>query len=227
MIHTAVCFGLKMVQRCSGKIAKFLLFAFNFIFLLTSIGILAIGGLGQYYLQKSGHTVGQNYLSVPIGLIVIGGVIFILAFFGCYGATYESYAMLMIFVVLITILLVIEVVVGFMFYTNQERVLQITQMNLKKTMADYWKTSELNPAKYTWDFMQEKLECCGVKGPADWLVYRGLPESCGRPLYHRKGCFEAVREKLNEFSNHAMTIGILLSAIQAIAICLACTLANQ
>lgn len=63
---------------------------------IGGIAFIAIGGL---ILSKAGDidTVlrEHNPYSVPVGLIVVGSVIFIIAFFGCCGAVRESQCMTM------------------------------------------------------------------------------------------------------------------------------------
>ena len=45
-------------------------------------------------MKGTGPLIGENYVSAPIALIIIGVAVFLLAFLGCCGASQESYCML-------------------------------------------------------------------------------------------------------------------------------------
>lgn len=66
---------------------------------LLQIGGIAFVAIGGLILAKAGDIENvlkeHNTYSVPIGLIVVGSVIFVIAFFGCCGAVRESQCMTM------------------------------------------------------------------------------------------------------------------------------------
>ncbi|KAL6429212.1 hypothetical protein ACFW04_008142 [Cataglyphis niger] len=82
---------------CGMGMIKYLLFIFNFIFVLCGLAILVVGVLvrigDQKYAEEMKDITGD--LAFPsIALIVIGSIIFVIAFFGCCGAIRESHCMI-------------------------------------------------------------------------------------------------------------------------------------
>ncbi|XP_022653614.1 leukocyte surface antigen CD53-like [Varroa destructor] len=207
-----------MLARCS----KFMLVAFNITFVLLSIGIATVGGLGLYFMQKSGYAIGDNYVSIPILLIFIGSTVCTLAFIGCVGALCESVGLLITYALLTFLVLVGEAVVVILAITHRSQTESIVGETLNKTLVDYWKNSKINSAKAAWDFVQTKLECCGVYGRHDWKAQGLLPPSCQN---FTTGCLPAIEKKLNEFIPHIIVFASLFCAVEVATICASCALA--
>ncbi|PSN47126.1 hypothetical protein C0J52_14495 [Blattella germanica] len=74
---------------------KYLLFVFNLIFLITGIAILAIGGIIQDFYSDYSDLLHGKFFVAPVLLLVVGVIIFIVAFFGCCGAIKENHCMIM------------------------------------------------------------------------------------------------------------------------------------
>lgn len=59
-------------------------------FQLTGLAVLIVGGVTQYSYNHYSNFVGDTWFSAPILMMILGGVIFVVAFFGCCGAIKES-----------------------------------------------------------------------------------------------------------------------------------------
>jgi len=76
------------------KFIKYLLFIFNLLFAVSGITLIitaaVIQGLYSTYLDF----LGNEFLSAPMLFIIVGVVIFLVAFFGCCGAVRENNCMM-------------------------------------------------------------------------------------------------------------------------------------
>jgi len=110
---------------CNTTLTKYLLFTFNLLFWLIGVFLLAIGVWAQadenfvnVILRVSGENqepaeniaMYVNYMSLFI--IALGGVITIIALFGCCGAIRESRCCLGVFFTLLLICFLVTVVFG-------------------------------------------------------------------------------------------------------------------
>jgi CD63 antigen len=79
----------------SANCMRYVLFALNFVFVITGIIILGVGVSVQGIYRGYFYLLDQQFFSVPTLLIVIGSFIFIISFLGCYGAYNENYCMVL------------------------------------------------------------------------------------------------------------------------------------
>jgi len=165
---------------------KYLLFALNVLFWV--IGALMIG-IGIYAkVEKSYGGIGDSlpWFMDPANIfIIIGSVVFTLAFLGCIGSLRENIAILRTFEYTIDILLLIEVALFIYIYLDRNRVKRKVEEVLTDTIPKYRDDSDLQSII---DWVQEEMKCCGIKNDADWdnNVYfncsrKDSPEACGVP----------------------------------------------
>lgn len=148
-------------------------------------------------MNEFNHFLEGKITAPPIVLIVTGAIIFFIASLGCYGAIRESPTLLMLvkrkmsyklnwfqtktviipqFASLLGIIFIIELAVGIaacVFKADLEMVLKdsLGKSIVRSDTADIM----------AWDNVQQKLMCCGVNGPSDWVDYsrnKTLRASC-------------------------------------------------
>lgn len=78
----------------SHKFNGIFLFQLQMYFQITGIILLSIGSLVHGVFYNYEHFLDSRYFSVPSLLIVVGSIIFFIAFFGCCGAVRENYCMI-------------------------------------------------------------------------------------------------------------------------------------
>lgn len=104
---------------CGLSCIKYLVFFFNFLFavnlnlilhlieyiifqsyffglIVLQLSGLVLVGVGAVILSRYYHYysfVGDTFWIAPLALIIVGGVVFLIAFIGCYGAVKESSCM--------------------------------------------------------------------------------------------------------------------------------------
>uniref|UniRef100_A0A0C9SED5 Tetraspanin n=1 Tax=Amblyomma americanum TaxID=6943 RepID=A0A0C9SED5_AMBAM len=225
-----------MVQGCGMSCIKNLLFIFNFFFAISGIVIIVCGGYSLHLFKKTGPVIGDDYVSAPVILIVVGSIVFLVAFLGCCGAMQESYCMLMLFSVFLFLILVAEIAAGALGFVYKGKVNNIAKDRFTDTLKDYKRESEgkVKPVQEAWDFIQQQLKCCGVTGPGDWQTYAQMdpPQSCcsssaGNCITFTKGCYDKVKEDISQYAVYVGIAGIGIGLIEIIGIIFSCCLANQ
>jgi len=220
-------------------VIKYLLFIFNFIFVLCGLAILVIGVLiqiGNQYYSKHIEDIANNVKFPAITLIVVGSVIFLIAFLGCCGAIRESHCMMVTFACLLLAILILQVAVAIFVFVSAKNSGEIDIKNAYTlNLFNHYKNN--SEEKDIVDTIQNALTCCGVEGPRDFdsILGIGIPSSCcGKKestcdlqSAYKTGCAEA----LEDFVKNALVImgGIALgiAAVELIGIIFALCLANS
>ncbi|XP_018576033.1 CD63 antigen-like [Anoplophora glabripennis] len=218
---------------------KYLIFCFNLLFALSGIAILTVGIIIQGIHAQYSNFLYSSYESIPLLLIIVGLVIFIVAFFGCCGAVKENHCMIITFSVLLFVILILEISAGIVGYAKRSEVEQMLENKLNSTMFEYYTNPDV---KNTWDIAQHELECCGMRGPNDW--YRvtkndSLPHTCCPDTQndgscniksankYKSSCFEKLEAVFVQYGSIMGGIGIGIAISQLIGAIFACCLARS
>lgn len=67
----------------------------NLFLQISGIGLIVAGSVVLGDVGEFSHFMESRILAPPVVLIVVGSIVFIVAFLGCYGAIQESYYLLM------------------------------------------------------------------------------------------------------------------------------------
>lgn len=245
-----------MAMDCSMRIAKLLLFVFNFLFFLIGIIMLIVGGLALSQVNKMIEGVQPAELrTAALLLLVLGGAIFLIAFLGCCGAAMEISTMLYVFAGLLTIFLLVQVIVGIFTAAAPGKLKGALKYSLFKsgTLEQYDPNNNATTgATAFWDNLQTGFKCCGVEGYKDWnnnthyAGDKGVPDSCCKPerknpllfrdgcgesenwLNHiyKKGCAENIFSIAKKYLVAVTAVTLGLAVIEIFGICMACKLAR-
>ncbi|GBM64910.1 CD63 antigen [Araneus ventricosus] len=158
---------------------KYLMFIMNFVFVVCGIILIVIGAIVQT--KDVTEFLDTKYVTAPTILIVIGCIIFVLAFLGCCGAVRENSCMVTTFGILLFIIFVVEIAGAATAYMYRGQFQTLLKDNMNKTISQ-----NKSDAATVWNEMQIELECCGVDGPTDYLDNSlEIPKSCcGKSLQH-------------------------------------------
>lgn len=216
---------------------KYLLFLFNLLFALSGIVILTVGILIQQMYYTYQQFIDEKFFSAPMILIVVGVIVFMVAFFGCCGAIKESNAMLITFAVMLGLIFIMEVAGGITGYLLQDDIHGMLETRMASGMQDYGKHQDITNS---WDVLQYDLKCCGVKSGTDWEpVFQNttLPHSCcpGLPVdvecvddkASQVGCLATLQALLEENTVRIGAFGIGVACVQLIGVIFACCLARS
>lgn len=208
---------------CAIATVKYLLFFFNLVFALCGLAILIAGAISYAHIGEVDHALKDvNAQTSPIALIIVGSIIFIIAFYGCCGAIRESHCMVVTFAVFLIVILIIEIAFGIVAFVNKDGYDDIIKKNVEQMFGKYHNSTEDTNEV---DSIQKALECCGVNGPFYWK--KDNPQSqfppsccvkpegdCGYSTDPNKVFQAGCEGKIKEF---LLAIGLILGAL-AIAV---------
>ncbi|KAK2897273.1 hypothetical protein Q8A73_013653 [Channa argus] len=221
------------------KCVKFLLFFFNFIFWLCGLALVVVGILVQVTLKKTLIIKDASTSGAPIVLIVVGVVIFFIAFFGCCGAWKENYCMITTFAIFLSVIIIVEIAAAIAGYIFRKKVNVVLQDSLKEMIASYQNSTEI---KETMDYLQKEWHCCGLNSSTDWKDFKpdmnSVPDSCcvnvtkdcgigamkNTAKVHQEGCEVALEAFLKKNIQWVIVAALVIAFLQIMGIVFACLL---
>lgn len=240
---------------CKKNMIKLLLVVFNVIAVIIGLALLGIGAYSKYEYGDVLAITESTFTSIPAMLMVLGVLVFILGFFGCFGSFRENRALLIVYTILLVLVLMGEVVAIIISLIYKGKISESVETGLDEKMGGYIKfvTEEggTEDDKDIIDKIQTTLECCGIHGPdtytndSDWKAAAGahnIPLSCcssqegsEEEYCNRKtnshvysdGCLDLTTNTLTD--NAGLVIGITLGfiIIQIVGVCLGCILCQR
>lgn len=221
---------------------KYLLIAFNLLFAITGLIIFIVGIKAEIRLSPYiDWTDGHFYTSAPVLQIIVGVVIFIVAFLGCCGAFNENHCMIITFAVLLLVTFIAELAIGIAGYANHTNLEQSIVRHLNESLKDYPTQPDV---KRSWDIMQTDLTCCGVYGPKDWANNTlAIPDSCcsaqvvtngaaaactiDSDTLHKNGCLPKILDLLKDNAYLIGGVGLGIAFVPLLGVIFACCLARS
>ena len=97
------------MESCCDSLFKTLLLLFNLGFALVGLVLIGFGAYVQVAAKDYLNFLSDNYLNTPVFIIILGVVIFVIAFFGCCGAVKESKCMMYTYGFLLFVILIAQV----------------------------------------------------------------------------------------------------------------------
>lgn len=159
---------------------KMMLFAFNLIFVIAGIALIAVGAYVNLQMSEYFDFFGHEYLGPGIIVIIVGSLIFFIAFLGCCGARQESVCMVKTFAVLLMVVLVVLVAGAIAGFVIGGKIEDEIDEKLGDALKNYKKDGYEGVTK-AWNKLQEEFECCGINSADDWKASSDLnqpPTSC-------------------------------------------------
>uniref|UniRef100_A0A8C7YE17 Tetraspanin n=1 Tax=Oryzias sinensis TaxID=183150 RepID=A0A8C7YE17_9TELE len=120
-------------------------------------------------------------------LIMVGSVMFLITFLGCFGALRNATCPLKMFLVILAVVFLLQIAAGVVGYLFTDKVMERTEKLMMKAIVRYREDRDLENAI---DFVQKKFQCCGVENYKDWsqnpyfncLDTNPSLEACGVPF---------------------------------------------
>jgi CD63 antigen len=239
-----------MAEELSGgaKCIKYLLFVFNFLFLLAGVALIIVGAIVQ--VQTGENSFGNSVSNAGIFIIVIGSIVFIICFFGCAGAINNNYCMVVTYGVLLLLLLLAQIagiIVGFVL---RDKVQETITQQMLETQKDYDDDPKTIATQY-WNQTQTSFKCCGTTGYMSWnesaVMEKAntVPGSCCKDrnntdcgvgklhdtaaanLFYKDGCTTAVVELTQKYMVAVGAVAAGVAVLELIGIIFAFCLANS
>ncbi|XP_030290443.1 tetraspanin-33 isoform X1 [Sparus aurata] len=164
---------------------KYTLFIFCYFFWVVSAVLTAVGIYAK--IAKEKDVVDTLTLDPALLLIIVGSVMFLITFLGCFGSLRNATCLLKTFLGILTAVLLLQIAAGVVGYLFTDRVMERTEKLMMKAIVLYREDQDLENAI---DFIQKKFQCCGVESYKDWShnVYFKCSdtnpslEACGVPF---------------------------------------------
>lgn len=225
-----------MAVEGGAKCIKYLLFFFNFIFWLCGLALIVLGVLAKVSINMA---VIKAYSGSPLVLIVVGVIIFFIAFFGCCGAWKENQCMITMFAVILSLIIIIEIGVAIAGYVFRGKLTDLLNIGFDSMITGYNETANREAI----DGIQQQFKCCGGNSSDDWMKSKFLPSNsvpdtccknvttnCGNGTIHdtskiyTEGC-QPILDKLLKQNILWIAVGALVIAfVQLTGIVLSCIL---
>lgn len=167
-----------MAKDCGPMCAKMILFAFNFLFWLSGLGLVAIGVIalvdkGFQDLEVLLPTELRLLKWIAACLIGLGILILMIGFCGCCGAIRESKCLLGLYIFFLIIIMAAEIAVG-AYVVIMKGTIETKFTSEATKMLDHYPPA--NDTKNTKnvvfgasvDELQRRANCCGVSNKTDW-----------------------------------------------------------
>jgi CD63 antigen len=233
------------MENCCESMVKYFMVFFNILFTLAGCVLIGFGAWSQIAAKDYLNFLGENYVNTPIFLMVVGGIIFIVAFVGCCGACQENRCLIYTYAFLLAVILVAQIGAGIAAYMLKGDLNTEVTKNMKFGMENYMKP-KFDGVTNTWDIVQTELHCCGVEAKGDWHENRndtfavnqypdscckaGFIEGCGKQQnadVFEDGCYQLFKTQFVD--NIAVIGGVALgvAAVELVIVLFACCLGRR
>jgi len=233
------------MENCCDSLFKTIIMLFNLIFALVGLVLMGFGVYVQLEAKDYLNFLGDNYTNTPVFVIILGAIIFVVAFFGCCGAIKENKCMMYTYGLLLFIILIAQIGAGIAAFVLKGDLNTAIKTNMQEGMNNYGKPDH-NGVDATWDTVQRELKCCGVNQWQDWKVIdtSGKPkdqvpesccineqEGCGKnptdETVYGKGCYDTFSDGFTDNLNYVGITALCVAAAEVIIISLACCLGKK
>lgn len=241
-----------MADQLSGgaKCVKYTLFLFNMLFLLAGLALIIIGSIVLVHSKE--NTFSSSAGPAGIFIIVVGGVVFLVSFFGCAGAINNNYCMVVTYGVLLLLLLIAEIAGVITGFVLKDKVKDTILEKMKESMELYQDEKPEVTDTQLWNETQREFKCCGTTGYRSWNASkdmnstRSVPDSCckevtkdcGQNLLFvdektaektlwTEGCYTAVSDHLKTYLIALGAVAASVALIELIGIVCAFCLASH
>ncbi|KAG8042763.1 hypothetical protein G9C98_005403 [Cotesia typhae] len=230
-------------MNCGENTIKYLLFIFNFIFTLCGLALIIPAVIIYVNIKDVSTEMQENVIFPVIAIIIIGSIIFVIAFFGCCGAIRDSHCMIVTFAILLLTILVAQIAIAILAFIKLKGFDRQSFDNTYEEMFnDYWKEDKKEDRIFI-DLVQTALSCCGIEGPGDFSDNRSgfngtVPMSCcpidsknhqqqGCNQPYPNGCSENVAAFFQLAGKLLGGIALGIAGVELIGIIFALCLANS
>jgi CD63 antigen len=154
----------------------------NILFAVAGVVIICFGTYLQVAAKDYLNFLGDKNVNTPIFVIILGGVIFVIALFGCCGACKKNKCLLNNYGVVLFVFLIAQIATGIAAFALKGYLKDKIAENMENGIKNYG-AKGFEGFTTTWDLVQKELYCCGVQNYSDWknviqFADGGVPDSC-------------------------------------------------
>ncbi|EZA50586.1 tetraspanin-9 [Ooceraea biroi] len=210
----------------------------NVLIWLCACGILGAGlWLRLAYSGYATLVPQYSFASADSLLLAAGCVTFVIAFFGCCGAWFQSRCMLITYFSLVILMFLAEFMLGTLAFAFRENLARSMREELLYGIEKHYNiTREPGTLSTMWDHIHTEFHCCGVRDYTDWFQIEAWPQEdrvpdsccmqreryCGRldpegrnkELWYKEGCASAIQMWLVTRLHVVGTVGLVVGFLQ-------------
>lgn len=241
-----------MADQLSGgaKCVKYTLFLFNMLFLLAGLALIIVGAIVLVHTKDISFSSSAG--PAGIFIIVVGGIVFLVSFFGCAGAINNNYCMVITYGLLLILLLIAEVAGVITGFVLKDKIRDKVLEEMQDTMKNYNEATP-NPDTDAWNKTQTDFECCGIDGYLSWVNgskaivdSQSVPDSCctnahkgpgcgygriysgdAKERFYDEGCYDKLKDHLKYYLIALGAVAASVAFIELIGILMAFCLASH
>ncbi|KRT86629.1 Tetraspannin, partial [Oryctes borbonicus] len=165
-------------MACATAVVRILMFILNLVCAIAGLGLLVVGVLYKLNLNEATAEIPDSLELAPTLLIIVGCIVFVIAFFGCCGAVRESTCMLTTYAVILLVIFVLQVAVAVYAFLQIRDVDGLKEQFRKGLNTTFSRYNQDPVATETVDIIQRSYQCCGLDGPSSMKVNGTFPLSC-------------------------------------------------
>ncbi|KAI9193688.1 Tetraspanin family-domain-containing protein [Polychytrium aggregatum] len=184
-------------------LVKNILLLINFLSMLAGI-ILICGGCYIQTQAPSDDLIGISS-GIAVAAIVIGLIVSVVSFLGCFGAANEKGLLLKTYFAILILLIILELGVGIAGYTQRNGVVPLLETNW------YQQVQNNNTLILT---VEKSFGCCGFHNVTD----SPLPTNCAAAYGYTQGCFSSLRDALQGSLSTIGGAGIVIGVIELVGL---------
>jgi len=181
--------------QCEIATSKCILIFLNTIFLASGLFLLGAGiwflvdPYILYYLNIADLGGSGNLATnIAYATLAIGGVMFIVSFFGCFGACCGNHCMLYSYATLMVLVICGQIALGVLALVNKSFVNDTLEESMQIFVQQEYLGAEETAISKSWDYLQIDLECCGAVNRDDYNSSRWLEEKAEPGWYWPRTC---------------------------------------
>ncbi|XP_017148087.2 23 kDa integral membrane protein [Drosophila miranda] len=182
---------------CLSGIVNFILYVVNVVFLIVGILLIVLGSIMLADINRfAGMSEVEHTNTIPICITVIGALIFVVSFFGCYGLFRQSACMTGAYTSMIFVLFILQLVLTCWVFVNRTAFLN----DMRSLVTSLWNTNDSE----AFVVLEVTFNCCGNTGYANYgnqtvpgtcCGFANRQTSCSSQIYETKpGCNDKFEE---------------------------------
>ncbi|CAF4831611.1 unnamed protein product [Pieris macdunnoughi] len=207
-------------------IVKYVLLIANFIFTLAGLTLLGLGIAALVNTSDLSGVATTPLNAIAISIIVLGAVVFFIAFFGCCGSMKENRCLLLTYALCLLLLAGAKIYLTVLMFNGADSVGELVEEWITKAFNN-------NELRDTFHAIENTFECCGTNGPYSYIgVLPALPPSCCPDNVSQcessnayGGCINIVTDFLSKYSGVFGSIFASILAVEFVAMLFAVMLA--
>ncbi|XP_074833919.1 tetraspanin-2 isoform X2 [Carettochelys insculpta] len=206
----AIAIAIAMGRLSSGtRCIKGLLFAFNSIFWLGGLAVIAFGlwlRFGGILGDLTSEEKSPEYFYMGLYVLVgAGALMMTVGFFGCCGAAWESQCLLGAFFACLMVIFAAEVTAGVFAFIGKKVAVQEIQNIYDDAYNDY--VMDMGKSNKTLIQLHTALQCCGKESESP------VKPTCPEGIQLPKNCLNEIQTLINSNLHLVGIVGIGIAGI--------------